>query len=192
MAKSKRKAHKVKEPCSPNGPRLNREKRQLRRFYEPLILMDVLGKVRKEHDVSKPFPYPDIFRLPIKDVRRQFLHDLSYMCDYKKGGDTVTAIGLQKTPQRYIFWVAANTSPNKKIIPFLKGLLERLQIVSRNENAVPNDDEEDEEDEEDTLIKMCIHFASKRIKDYCSLLRTLFEECTPYLERRKLDGCTSL
>lgn len=185
MGKSKRNALSIKKPHSPNAPRLDREERQLSRFYEPLILMDILGNVRKEHDVVKSFSFLDISQLPIKNVRRQFLRDLSYMCDYKKGGDTVTAIGLQKTPQCYVFWVAANTCPNKKIVPFLKKLLKRLQVVSRNENAVTD------EDEEHSLAAMCIHFANKRIKDYCSLLKPLFEMCTRYLETREVDGCTS-
>lgn len=185
MGKSKRSAHSVKTPHSPNAPRLDREERHLRRFYEPLILMDVLGNVRKEHDISTSFSSLDISQVPIKSVRRQFLRDLSYMCDYKKGGDTVTAIGLQKSPEGYTFWVAANTCPNQKIVPFLKQLLKRLQIVSRNENAVTDGEEEN------SLAKMCIHFASKRIKDYCSLLKPHLEKCTHYLETREVDGCAS-
>jgi hypothetical protein len=49
------------------------------------------------------------------------------MCDYDKGGDTVTAIGLELTPQRFIFWVASNSCLKGKIVSFLELLLVALR-----------------------------------------------------------------
>jgi hypothetical protein len=170
----------VKNPRSPNAPRLDRAERQLSRFYEPLILMHTLGSVRKEHTRSEQFSHLRISEMSIRDARHQFLADLAYVCDYEKGGDTVTAIGLQTTPQGYVYLVAANTCPNKKIVPFLKSLLEQLRLISRGEKATS-------EVSENILTEMCVSFAARRIKAYCSLLRPLFAKCTTYLEARKYD-----
>jgi hypothetical protein len=40
--------------------------------------------------------------MPLKDKRRTFLSELAYMCDYDKGGETITALGLQHTPKKLI------------------------------------------------------------------------------------------
>src|ERR1700761_7222066 len=100
-------------PPSPSKPRLDQHKRQLSRFYEPLILLFTLGSTRGEHrcDTTPERLYAS--ELSIKDLRRRFLSELAYICDYDKGGETVAAIGLQSTPQCYVFWVAANSCPAK-------------------------------------------------------------------------------
>ncbi|KAF9729805.1 hypothetical protein PMIN04_012932 [Paraphaeosphaeria minitans] len=33
--------------------------------------------------------------LPLGDIRRMFLEELAYMCEYDKGGETVAALGLR-------------------------------------------------------------------------------------------------
>ena len=100
--------------------RLNPRERQLSRFYEPLVLLYTLGSTRGEHTAAALPPDENICELPLKELRRRFLNELAYVCDYNKGGDTVTAIGLESTPQRYVFWVGANTSPQKRIVPFVE------------------------------------------------------------------------
>jgi len=101
------------------------------------------------------------------------------MCDYKKGGDTVTAIGLQSTPQGYVFWVAANTCPKNKVVPFLRSLLVKLKHIS----TAPGELERKGED----IAKECIRFATPRIKKYGSILRLLLIKCFKNLPKRKAD-----
>lgn len=120
--------------------------------------------------------------LSIRDVRRQFLTELAYVCDYEKGGDTVTAIGLQNTPQGCVFWIAANTCPTKRVVPFLKSLLQKLQAISRDPSVLGDDAEY-------ALSDYCIHFATKRIKAYRSLLRRQLRECTKHLIKKASDDC---
>ena len=106
MTKRKRKPNASSLPnpnsLSPNPPRLDPQQRQLSRFHEPLVLLFTLGRTRGERTCGVS-AREDLAHLPIQDVRRTFLSDLAYMCDYDKGGKTVTAIGLQYTPRGHIF-----------------------------------------------------------------------------------------
>lgn len=169
---------------SPNRPRLAPHERQLSRFYEPLVLLYTLGSTRGEHTRSVPFDATNSAHLPLKDLKRNFLSDLVYMCDYDKGGDTVTAIGLEFKPQGHIFWVASNKCPETKIVPFLKSLLIRIRQVAAASIPVPEQVEE--------LAAKCINFATPRIKKYKSLLRPLLRRCQHHLtESGHMDGKAS-
>ena len=39
------------------------------------------------------------------ELKRNFLNQLAYVCDYIKGGDTVTAIALEAQPPLVTFWM---------------------------------------------------------------------------------------
>ncbi|KLJ10751.1 hypothetical protein EMPG_13894 [Blastomyces silverae] len=153
----------------------NKRERLLRRFYEPLVLLHTLGSTRGIH--TKPQSSSPLDDSSVRDCRRSFLNELAYVCDYDKGGDTVTAIGLESTPQGSTFWVASNTSPAAKIIPFLKTLLQTLERIV-NAKAPSQGDKEG-------IAKLCISFASKRIKKYRSLFSREFEGCKKYIEANK-------
>ncbi|KAF2257427.1 hypothetical protein BU26DRAFT_383799, partial [Trematosphaeria pertusa] len=152
------------------------------RFYEPLVLLYTLGRTRGEHTCAVLSTQENVSHLPLKELRRKFLSELAYACDYDKGGDTVTAIGLESTPQRYIFWVASNSCPRRKIIPFLRSLLARLKHVSDESAQLPPEGPVD-------IATLCIHFASPRIKKYRSHLSPLLRRCQGYLaETERKDG----
>lgn len=185
MGKSKKKPNAAPKPAKkPPTPQVSRGQydKLLHRFYEPLVLMHTLGSVRDEPSPTELFPTQNVSELPLKMVRRQCLADLAYMCDYDKGGDTVTAIGLENTPQGYVYWVAANTCPGRKIVPFLKNLLGRLQVISRDTNRPSKDTE-------DSLADWCLDFAKKKVKKYNSLLKPLLAKCMSYLESVKPENC---
>lgn len=118
----------------------------------------------------------DIAHLPLLDIRRMFLNDLAYMCDYDKGGETVTAIGLQSTPQKHIFWVASNTGSKAKTIEFVRSILAQIVHVSAASKATQLATE---------LASQCIAFATLRIKKYRSHLKPLLRKCTLYLAEKE-------
>ncbi|EDN05919.1 predicted protein [Histoplasma mississippiense (nom. inval.)] len=153
----------------------NRRERLLRRFYEPLVLLHTLGSTRGVHTNRLPVSPSD--NSLVKDCRRSFLNELAYVCDYEKGGDTVTAIGLESTPQGCTFWVASNTSPTAKIIPFLKLLLQTLERIA-NSTAPGQGDKED-------IAKLCISFGSRRIKKYRSLFSRELAGCRKFIAANK-------
>ncbi|KAH9879750.1 hypothetical protein J1614_001773 [Plenodomus biglobosus] len=178
MAKQKRgsksNSNSRSDSTSPNRPRLDPQIRLLSRFYEPLVLLYTLGNTRGERACAEKLPQDHLAYLPLTDLRRTFLTDLAYMCDYDKGGETVTAIGVQSTPQKHIFWVASNAGLNTKIINFLRSLLTQVMRVSAAAALdIANLTEE--------LALLCIDFATPRVKKYRSLLKPVLRRCISYL-----------
>lgn len=167
-------------PASLKKPRLNPRERQLSRFYEPLVLLYTLGSTRGEHTAAALSPDENICELPLKELRRRFLNELAYVCDYNKGGDTVTAIGLESTPQRYVFWVGANTSPQKKIVPFLEALLAKLRGISSAATSKV-------QEEADNIAIECIKFGTLRINKYRQLLKPLLKKCQENLAKSQSE-----
>lgn len=116
--------------------------------------------------------------MPIaKPIEEKLLTDLAYMCDYDKGGDTVTAIGLENNLHTYTFWIASNAHQTTKIVRFLESLLTDMQQVSAKATvSVPVDGED--------LAVKCITFAALRIKKYRSHLKPLLRRCLENLENK--------
>lgn len=165
-------SHTKADIISPNQPRLNSQERLLSRFYEPLVLLYTLGRTRGEHTSTEIFSQEHMTFLPLKDLRRIFLKELAYMCDFDKGGETVTALGLQSTPQGHIFWVASNAGSKPKTIDFLRSLLTKVMHMSANATTMECTEE---------VASQCIAFATPRIKKYRNHLKPLLRKCNAYL-----------
>ncbi|KAF2011501.1 hypothetical protein BU24DRAFT_426584 [Aaosphaeria arxii CBS 175.79] len=107
------------------------------------------------------------------------------MCDFDKGGDTVTAIGLEATPQKCVFWVASNSSPEKEIGPFLESLLTKLYTIAFAKVS-------SKLMERENLIAKCINFAAPRIKKYRALLKNALKRCLDHLRTMENEDLTGL
>lgn len=141
-----------------NTPTVSNRK-LLRRFYEPLVLLYTLGQSRGRRSQSPATDDQSFDEVSFSEIRRSFLRDLAYVCDYQKGGDTVTAIAVEYTPQGFIFWIAANRNPRGKVESFLSEMLEMLKCTDQLLRA-------------DVIASKCIIFAEPRIKAY----RRFFEK----------------
>ena len=109
-----------------SGPRLDPHKRLLSRFYEPLVLLHVLDRNSAQPISHCPSEDQATCSLQLRELRRNFLEQLAYICDFSKGGDTVTAIALEAHPSGVIYWVASNEGPCKRVILFLHETLDLL------------------------------------------------------------------
>ncbi|KFY98090.1 hypothetical protein V500_01800, partial [Pseudogymnoascus sp. VKM F-4518 (FW-2643)] len=98
-----------------------------RQFYESQLLLHALEKVRGEH--KKRQNYHGELDQDETELRRSFVDKLAYICDFKKGGSTVTALALQKTYQGVTFWIGANETVKPKVIEFLQKILQVLKNV---------------------------------------------------------------
>ncbi|KAK3678161.1 hypothetical protein LTR78_002257 [Recurvomyces mirabilis] len=98
----------------------------LRRFYEVLILLRVLGQVQGERIRAPDLEDGSLDRLDLKQMRRLVMYHLCVMCDYEKGGATVTAMAAQNHPSGPQYWIAVNGSLSK-IRKFLVETLASLQ-----------------------------------------------------------------
>jgi hypothetical protein len=138
----------------------------LHRFYEPLVLLHVLDRIQGDHlprqrNESSPDQYSHK-----TELRRRFFESLAYVCDYAKGGDTITAIAVSDCP--LTFHVACNIrlSEDNEVVPFLNSLLEKLKMAS--DSALVNDA---------CVLKECVDFSKKRILTYWRFLQTALREC---------------
>ncbi len=148
-------------------PRLDPYMRLLSRFYECLVLLNVLGPTRGK-----------ITSLPVtsneRGIMRRFLKHLAYMCDFRKGGTTCTAIGLEETKDKYVFWVASNEK-SVKAEKFLRNCLSGLSNMLQ-------DTQGNGEMKSVFSILDCIAFASPRIREEKRCLIQSVNESFKFLE----------
>lgn len=147
-------------------------KKLINRFYEPLILLRVLGKTRGNHSSTA-----EQDTASIQFARRRFLANLAYVCDYEKGGVTTTAIGLEQCPTEDVFWVAANSNASKCIQPFLRTILADFEV-----SFAPSERESVEAE----LVRRCADFAKSRVKKEIGLLQACISKGSRWLTHR---GC---
>jgi hypothetical protein len=150
---------------SQKRPQNNRNK-LLHRFYEPLVLLHVLDSIQGDHvprqrEDSQP---PD--HTSRTELRRRFLESLAYVCDYDKGGDTVTAIFVSSAPLTY--HVASNKSlkETNKVVPFLDSLLKKLRTLRASTLG-----------DERRILEKCVAFSGKRVMEYWRSLQKSLMKC---------------
>lgn len=150
-------------------PRLDKYGKILSRLFENLALFHILKRADGPPLIAAHAP------ATIQDARRRFLKNLSYICDYRKGGDTTTSMALEQTNQNCVFWIAANSTPNDKVIGFLEEVLEML----KNE---PKGTETEQKALGTRLAKKCADFAAPRLKKESKLLHRAVRYCERYLK----------
>jgi len=99
----------------------------LRRFYEPMLLLKLLDPVRGQRVDRSIDPEHDA--LSSTEIRRAFVNKLAYLCDFKKGGDTSTAIALQDSSQDVVIHCAANDHVKPRVKDFIRETLKLLVTV---------------------------------------------------------------
>lgn len=185
-------AKRSKNPRHPNIPGKKQNPKSchtyrfklMRRFYEPLVLLHTLGPTRGDRTRRSPSIASNKHAESFQDLRRQFLNDLAYTCDFDKGGDTVTAIALESNPQTSVFWIATNKSTEatvEQVDQFIKSLLGRLQTISQSDGTSKEADLK-------LIARMCAYFAHKRIERYFGLFRQTLRKCEEYWQRCEGSG----
>ena len=147
-----------------------------RQFHESQLLLYILEKVRGEH--KKRQNYHGELDQGETELRRSFVDKLAYICDFKKGGSTVTALALQKTYQGVTFWIAANETVKLKVIEFLQQILQLLKNVDRTSR----------ETTETQLLALVVPFNKERLDYYWSALKKDLPICMERLD--DLEGST--
>ncbi|KAF4630477.1 hypothetical protein G7Y89_g7669 [Cudoniella acicularis] len=142
-----------------------------RQFYESQLLLYVLEKVRGEH--KKRQNYHGELDQDETELRRSFIDQLAYICDFKKGGSTVTALALQKTYQGVIFWLAANETVKPKVIDFLRRVFQLLKKV---------EDGASRKTTETQVLALIVPFNKDRLDYYWSALSRYLPLCVQRLE----------
>ncbi|RVX73268.1 hypothetical protein B0A52_02910 [Exophiala mesophila] len=148
----------------------------LSRFYAPLTLLKVLDPCR---GAQQPDLTADTSSNEQATLWRDFLDQLAYLCDFEKGGDTVTAIAVQRNAEYPIFWLATNCPRPKtrtkarKHLSLVLGLLDEIHTTQKPVFDVEND-----------ILSRCLASSSQRIKVYSSFLMKAIGEARRLLKRR--------
>ncbi|KAI1128225.1 hypothetical protein F5Y10DRAFT_241136 [Nemania abortiva] len=158
-----------KSKTATNGSAYDRKYFQLwRRFYEPLVMLKILGNTRGEH--STPLIQSPIHR---------FLDNLAYLCDHDKGGMTTSAIGLENAPERFNFWIASN-DPKKSAKSALF-----LTFILQDVRKIANSPATDKVSLQGKLIRRCTEFAKLRIKKEAKFLAKEITKCIRFFTSSK-------
>ncbi|KAI3341250.1 hypothetical protein F4824DRAFT_486500 [Ustulina deusta] len=154
-----------KPKVSPNASSYDKKYFQLwRRFYEPLVMLKILGSTRGEHSAKPEQPSP---------VHR-FLDNLAYLSDHVKGGSTTSAIGLENAPKRFNFWIASNEpKQSDKSAPFLASILRDVRTIADSPTGGRASLQE-------KLVRRCIEFAKHRVKKEAKMLMSNIKRCIQY------------
>ena len=143
----------------------------LHRFYEPLVLLHVLDPTQGDHVRE------EADRLPLditssRELRRRFVSALAYICDFKKGGDSFTAIFVTQSP--LIYYIACNKGPRPETLSFLQETLDHLEKVY-------DLNEEQRAKAKGKILAECVKFSNKRLKAYWDFLRNALVRCEEIL-----------
>lgn len=161
-------------PTRIGPPRLDPYQRLLARFYESLFLLRSLGQTRGDHT-----PEPPSFDVN-QTRRRRFLQNLSYVCDFKKGGHACTAIALEDNSACYRFWVASNKDV-VKIVSFVEEILGILRSVESSSGL-------DQSHAKSNFVLHCANFAAERIGNEAKCLRRAAVRCIAELTKQRSEA----
>ena len=95
----------------------------MHRFYEPLQLLAILNADRGSGEVDLP---ADPQSREARMIWRRFLDDLSWLCDNKHGGETVSAVAAHGLSEGTEFWLA---SRYERSFDHLKWVLTKLKAI---------------------------------------------------------------
>lgn len=156
-------------------PRLDAYYRLIYRFYEALYMLCVLGKVRGPH-IQKVHDFSNILA-----VRRRFLDNLVFLCDFEKGGLSSTALAVEERPDCNIFWISSNRGPTESVSSFLDEVLRLVKTscgMSSGERSAA----------EVVLGRKCVEFASKRVKNQVKALLNGAERCQHHISTESREN----
>ncbi|KAK7404117.1 hypothetical protein QQX98_010075 [Neonectria punicea] len=153
--------------------------KQLRRFYEPIVLFKALndisrdqGNVRSPDHPQKPQNEAERFRL--------FLDKIASVCDQKRGGDNVTAVTVLDQEDAFLYVFACNQASTP-------GLLKKASFLSSLLNKVSgykglNTTEKTKAREK--IVNFILIFNRPRIELYLNGLREELRNCLKSCEQR--------
>jgi hypothetical protein len=150
----------------------------LRRFYEPVLLLNALGPVRGSR--IKPQLDSNDVVYNHRKIRRSFADGIAYISAYQKEPDYVTAVALERTPQGIDIWIAANENIEPKVIKFLEGILQDLSYISRKGDVMERHRAADSARED--LTRKVVIFNIPRIVGYYKAISKRVEQCLTCME----------
>lgn len=155
-------------------PRMDAYLRLIYRLYEALYLLDILGRVRGLHHVET------LDFSTLLAMRRRFLRNMAFLCDYKKGGASSAAVAVEDRKDCNVFWIASNEGPPEGVGTFLKSVI----MAAKAFFTMPADQKPEAALD---LTNKCVDFASSRIKKQAHGLSSSARRCREYITAHMVD-----
>lgn len=135
------------------------------RLDENVVTLSMLGTVPSaQHSQGST-------RRTLSEVERKWcclLDELSWLCDYKTGGKSVTSVAAQTTATGNVFWFASNKDTRLLIERQLRWILAELQLIATNDTV-------DSEEVRWRLFKRSIVFNHRRVEFYWEKMHSLVQ-----------------
>lgn len=154
-------------------PRMDPYLRLIYRLYEALNLLDLLGRVRGPQRIVA-------FDSSTLAIRRRFLKNLAFLCDYMKGGPSSTAVAVEDRANCNVFWISSNEEPSEDTRKFLEFVITTV----KNSHALT---ESQKTQAENSLARKCVEFASMRVRKQARGLSSSARLCRQYLATHLID-----
>lgn len=151
----------------------------LRRFYEPLLLLNALGQIRGKR--IKPDLEAYTLGASHQKLRRSFVDGIAYISSYEKGPDHVTAAALERSANGVVVWLAANGTIHPRVIEFLKEILADIHTISNQ--ATANERHVQGHEMQEELLTRVIAFNEPRLRAYYNLVHSYSLRCLPAIKQ---------
>ena len=100
-------------------------------FNQKLLLLNVLAEFNGSHIERQA--EKETSDTSERELRRDFLDKISYLCDTEKGGRTVTAGALQSLLHDNVLWLAANEGVSEGTRYFVEWILRNLAKLTHED-----------------------------------------------------------
>lgn len=165
----------LKKNIMAKTPRFDAYYRLISRLYEALYMLRILGRVRGPHRIA------NLDVSTARGVRRRFLKNLAFLCDYTKGGPSTAALAVEARSDCNMFWLSSNEGPSEAVLDFLKSMIQDVKASSALSGG-------QRPEAENILILKCIEFARKRVTKQAKGLSSSVRLCLGYLATEMANG----
>lgn len=154
-------------------PRRDQYQRLIFRLYGALFFLQILGHIRAPGTVINLDFFTDL------GIRRRFLSNLTFLCDYAKGGSSTTAIAVENSYSGNLFWISSNQGTSEIVVAFLKPFMlspKEFHIQPKHPNAEAKHE----------LLQTSIRFSDYRIRKQTQALANTASRCQTRLVENKV------
>jgi hypothetical protein len=151
------------------------------RFYEPIVLLDVLNATCEKKPYNEPDASSDTTQSP-EHTFQCFVNKIAQLCDSEKGGETVTSFVVLQHPDHIEYRFTSNqraTADFNRAKNFTTSILRILGSMKRHEKQSVISD----------ILRKSLSFSRSRVTVYMRLLKDQAGLCISACELEDSNEC---
>lgn len=146
---------------------------KIRRFYEPIVLLQALNEANKNKTIKKADEVARTSDLDSEELFRNFVSKLAQICDWRPKGFTVTAFVVLQYPDR-IQYVFGSNQRKPAELEAVQGYITSILRWLREKSS---EDDNERETALAQLLRDILIFNRERIRVYLKGLIAALESC---------------